>query len=645
MGRDARVRKEGEIIVQDITYKTPWSLLPTEEPRAEEPDLGYFYDNVAKHLVKDTVRVMQNGLPIDLERVQELEKTLDSTIEQVHKTLSKNSIITQYMEKRYTQAAEDYRKDRAEKCKSAESYVKPFKHNDMNHRSYFMYLYGQDQGLTQPEELLPTGIPKWPANMVKKLAGSKPILARLLAGEISETTNKYAREAVNLFAQHKADIYNKKFEHQIKTLEGLDVPSFNPGSPDQKHDILTDILGYESEKMTDAYVEYERNCNIAYKRGMPEPEEPKNKFSWNRENVERLAKIAKTDEEKDLLQALVDFSMGSIIKNNFIQSFYKYTVDGRLYGQYKLLGAKSGRYTSSNPNMLNAPSTGSIYAKPIKKCFTAPPGYKVWTIDYASLEDRVLASLTLDPGKLAIYDKDLDGHCYSSLGYHPEEIYKHIPASGNLATDAIAYKKAVDEGNADLKALRQKSKPITFKLAYLGMPDAHKGGVITEDIYDGYHGKIYPNIMKQVHEYILPTVKDKGRIHLGMGFYIKSDKPDKDVRTLNNALNQFWSILTALAISELHARLDAQLVDPNVIQVTSTIYDSIYGIVKDDAELIKWLNDNIVEIMVKDFIKGQAVPNEAALEVGNSWAEMTELPNDCSQEHIEEVLKGYEDGT
>lgn len=115
--------------------------------------------------------------------------------------------------------------------------------------------------------------------------------------------------------------------------------------------------------------------------------------------------------------------------------------------------------------MLNMPSSGSIYAKPIKKCFTAPDGYVILGVDYASLEDRVLASLTADPGKLAIYMQNLDAHCYSSLGYHPEEIYKEIPNTGDIVTDAIAYRKAEQEGNAKLKHLRNISKPITFKMA------------------------------------------------------------------------------------------------------------------------------------------------------------------------------------
>ena len=45
------------------------------------------------------------------------------------------------------------------------------------------------------------------------------------------------------------------------------------------------------------------------------------------------------------------------------------------------------------------------------------------------------------------------------------------------------------------------------------MPDSHKGGVITPEIYENYHTTLYPNIMKTVNEYILPTVKKDKEIH------------------------------------------------------------------------------------------------------------------------------------
>ena len=60
----------------DIGY-TPWSLLPVDRPKDTHPPIDYFYQNVAKHLIRDTVRIMANGIQIDLNKVEELEETLD----------------------------------------------------------------------------------------------------------------------------------------------------------------------------------------------------------------------------------------------------------------------------------------------------------------------------------------------------------------------------------------------------------------------------------------------------------------------------------------------------------------------------------------------------------------------------------------
>lgn len=331
---------------------SPWDLLPADNPMEASYDENFFYNNVAKHLVRDTVRILDNGLGIDLDKVHDLEFTIDSMIERVEANLSASPIIESFLKQKHSKLLAKKIKEREERLlarvKTPDHFLKPFKHKDMVHRSYFMYIFAQQQNISQPTELLPgTSVPKWEAKLVKKLSTSKPLLVKLLDGTLSPS-HSIAIQAMQLLAEHKCTIHNDKLVPPTEPPE-IPLPKFNPRSPDDRNIAFVDVLGLESGKLTDGYEKYQKKLDKFYRYGGEEPKEPKNKWSWGRKQLEAVKELISDPDQIHLFDNLVEFSFGDKIKSSFIPAFYKYTVNGRLYSNLKLLGAKSARFTSSNP--------------------------------------------------------------------------------------------------------------------------------------------------------------------------------------------------------------------------------------------------------------------------------------------------------
>lgn len=82
---------------------------------------------------------------------------------------------------------------------------------------------------------------------------------------------------------------------------------------------------------------------------------------------------------------------------------------GRVHTSYHQVGAITGRFSSSDPNLQNIPAR-TEEGRRIRQAFIATPGYKIVAADYSQIELRIMAHLSQDPGLLSAFSNDIDIH-------------------------------------------------------------------------------------------------------------------------------------------------------------------------------------------------------------------------------------------
>ena len=143
------------------------------------------------------------------------------------------------------------------------------------------------------------------------------------------------------------------------------------------------------------------------------------------DTLKKLINHTTKEDNIEFLEELIKYKA----VNKLITSFLPAMLDAKkgpdgwhyLFGNFNLGGTVTGRLSSSGPNLQNLPAQG-YWAKKVKECFKAPPGWLFVGLDFASLEDRISALQTRDPQKLRVYSDGFDGHCLRAASYFSEQM-------------------------------------------------------------------------------------------------------------------------------------------------------------------------------------------------------------------------------
>jgi DNA polymerase-1 len=116
-------------------------------------------------------------------------------------------------------------------------------------------------------------------------------------------------------------------------------------------------------------------------------------------------------DRHELPRRIIEYRTRAKLKSTYIDALPKYVhpPTGRVHTCFNQAVARTGRLSSSNPNLQNIP-IGDDYGMRIRSAFVAEPGWRLISADYSQIELRVLAHLSGDTKLIEAFARDEDIH-------------------------------------------------------------------------------------------------------------------------------------------------------------------------------------------------------------------------------------------
>ncbi len=138
----------------------------------------------------------------------------------------------------------------------------------------------------------------------------------------------------------------------------------------------------------------------------------------------------KPSVDKRYLETIIDkhpyirpyllFKQYKTLKHSYVDSLRRQIVDGRVYGSFNQTRTRTGRLSSSAPNLQKIPQRTAI-GRRIRESFIAPEGQVLLKWDYDLFELKGLAHVSQDQALLAAFREGIDIHTATAIRVYGSE--------------------------------------------------------------------------------------------------------------------------------------------------------------------------------------------------------------------------------
>ena len=218
-------------------------------------------------------------------------------------------------------------------------------------------------------------------------------------------------------------------EHnQTRLLEEIELPLTKVLASMEREGFLVDADGIEKfgndlQKrievlVADIYEEvgYEFNLNspkqlgeaLFVKMGLPAKKKTKSGYSTNAEVLEGLA------ADYPVVAKILEYRTLAKLKSTYCEGLLKVIGDdGRIHSSLNQTETRTGRISSTEPNLQNIPVRSEL-GREMRKFFTAKDGCVLVDADYSQIELRVLAHIANDKNMITAFNNGDDIHAITA---------------------------------------------------------------------------------------------------------------------------------------------------------------------------------------------------------------------------------------
>lgn len=309
--------------------------------------------------------------------------------------------------------------------------------------------------------------------------------------------------------------------------------------------------------------------------GIPPKKKTKSGYSTRAEVLESLAPMY------PIVQDILEYRTVSKLKSTYCDGLLKVIADdGRIHSTLNQTDTRTGRLSSSEPNLQNIP-VRKPNGSELRKFFIAKPGYLLVDADYSQIELRVLASVANDKNMIEAFNNGEDIHRITAsqvFGVPLDMVTPEMRSRAKAVNFGIVYGIGAYSLAKDIHVSRKEAASyIEGYLHHFSGVDQYMKDVVEQAKKDGYVKTLYER------RRYLPELTASNRNLRAFGERVARNMPIQGTAAdiIKIAMVKVYNRLKA---ENLDAQLIMQVHDELIVEAEESIAPQVCDIVKDEME-------------------------------------------------------------